>query len=106
MGNIGDSISSSAPAAGTSGPGYATTINSLLTEFKTRLTARVPLSSLLFNTDVDFNSQALLNAEYITLVNEGVSPVSSPGHRIAAFGGNFVVGKPLWRYPNYKWRNT
>ena len=86
---IGDAISESAPAVGTAGPGYATTINALLTEFKARLTAKIPLSSLLANSNLDLNGQALLNAEYITLLNEGVSPVASPVNRIAAFSGDF-----------------
>lgn len=88
MGNIGDSISDSAPAVGTSGPGYATTINSLLTELKARLISRIPLSSLLTNDDLDLNGQALLNAAYVTLTNEAVSPVASPVNRLAAFSGN------------------
>lgn len=89
MGNIGDTISDSAPAVGTAGPGYATTINSLLTELKARLIAKIPLSSLLTNSDLDLNGQALLDAGYITLVNESVSPVASPANRLAAYGGNF-----------------
>src|SRR5512139_138276 len=88
MGNIGDSISDSAPAVGAAGPGYATTINSLLTELKARLVAKVPLSSLLTNSNLNLNSQALLNAANITLVNEGVSPIASPSNRIAAYAGN------------------
>lgn len=89
MGNIGDSISDTAPAVGTAGPGYATTINSLLTEIKARLIAKIPLSSLLTNADLDLNGQALLNAGYITLVDEAVSPVASPINRIAAYAGDF-----------------
>lgn len=88
MGNIGDSISDSAPAVGTAGPGYATTINALLTEFKARLISRIPLSSLLTNSDLDLDGQALLNAAYITMVDEDVSPVASPVNRIAAFDGD------------------
>lgn len=88
MGNIGDTISDSAPAVSTSGPGYATTINALLTEFKSRLSARIPLSSLLTNSNLDLNGQALLNAAYLTLANESVSPVASPVNRVAAYGGN------------------
>lgn len=89
MGNIGDSISESAPAVGTAGTGYASTINALLTEVKARLVAKIPLSSLLTNSDLDLNGQALLNAGYITMVNEAVSPVASPLNRVAAFGGDF-----------------
>lgn len=88
MGNIGDSISDTAPAVGTAGPGYATTINSILTEVLARLVAKIPLSSLLTNSDLDLNGQALLDASYITLVNEGVSPVASPSNRLTAYGGD------------------
>jgi hypothetical protein len=88
MGNIGDAISDTAPAVGTAGPDYATTINALLTEIRSRLISRIPLSSLLTNDDLDLNGQALLNAAYITLANEAVSPVASPVNRFAAFGGN------------------
>lgn len=89
MGNIGDTISDTAPAVGSAGPGYATIINSLLTELRARLVAKIPLSSLLTNSNLDLNGQALLNAAYITLVNESVSPVASPSNRIAAYGGDF-----------------
>lgn len=88
MGNIGDTISDSAPAVSTAGPGYATTINALLTEFKTRLVAKIPLSSLLTNSNLDMNGQAILNAAYLTLVNEAVSPVASPVNRFASYQGN------------------
>lgn len=88
MGNIGDSISDTAPSVGTSGPGYATTINSLLTELRARLISRIPMSSLLVNSTLDMNGQAITNGAYITLANEAISPVASPVNRVAAFGGN------------------
>lgn len=88
MGNIGDSISDSSPALGTAGTGYAETINSLLTEFKNRLVAKIPLSSLILNDDFDLNGQAVIDAAYITLINESVSPVASPINRLAAYAGN------------------
>lgn len=88
MGNIGDSISDSSPALGTAGTGYAETINSLLTEFKNRLVAKIPLSALILNDDFDLNGQAVIDAAYITLVNESVSPVASPINRLAAYAGN------------------
>lgn len=88
MGNIGDSISDSAPAVGTAGPGYATTINSILTEVITRLTARIPLSSLLVNSNLDMNSQAMLNLGYATISNDSSTPGSSPVNRLTAYQGN------------------
>lgn len=89
MGNIGDTISDTVPAVGSSGPGYATDINALLTEFKARLTAMIPMSSLLLNSDLDMNGQAILDAEYITLQNTASTPGASPVNRITAFGGDF-----------------
>lgn len=90
MGNIGDTITETAPAVGTSGPGYATTINAILTELRARLIKKIPMSALLTNSDLDLNGHALLNAAYITLLDESVSPsgVLSPTNRIAAFDGN------------------
>lgn len=88
MGNIGDSISDSAPAVGTSGPGYATTINSLLTEIKARLIARIPLSSLLTNSDLEMNGQALLDVGHITLTDAASTPGASPVNRIEAYDGD------------------
>lgn len=88
MGNIGDTISDTIPTVGSAGPTYASTINSLLTEIKARLIAKIPLSSLLTNSDLDMNGQAIIDAAYMTLVNEAVSPVASPANRIAAYGGN------------------
>jgi hypothetical protein len=46
LGIIGDAIATLVPAVGTAGPGYATTINALLEEFKTRLVAKVGFTSL------------------------------------------------------------
>lgn len=89
MGNIGDSISTNVPAVGASGPSYATDINALLTEYKVRLTAKVPLSSLLANSTFDMNGQAMTNLSYITLPNIGSTPGASPVNRITAHAGNF-----------------
>src|SRR5574341_511798 len=88
MGNIGDAISESAPALATSGPGYASTINALLTEFKTRMTAKIPLSSLLTSGTLDLNGQPLTNAQYITLNNTASTPGSSPIRRLTTYQDN------------------
>ena len=76
MGNIGDPISTAVPVSGTAGPTYATNVNDLLTEFKARLTAKIPLSSLITNSDLDLSGKALLNAAYVTLAN--TSAAASP----------------------------
>ena len=88
MGNIGDSFSTTLPPVGSAGPTYATDINSILTEVMARLSARVPLSSLLLTSSLDVNGQALLNALYLVLNNTSSSPGSSPVNRVTAFGGN------------------
>jgi hypothetical protein len=88
MGNIGDTISESPPAVSTAGPGYASTINDLLTEFKARLVSKIPLSALLTNSDLDLNGRALLNTAYITMVNESLSPVASPSNRFTSYAGD------------------
>lgn len=94
MGNIGDPISTLVPAVGAPGTQYATDIDTLLTEMKTRLVAKVPLSSVLVNSDVSVNGNALLNAKYLTLQNEGVSPVSAPVNRVTTFGGDLWYVSP------------
>lgn len=88
MGNIGDAFATTLPTVGSAGPGYATSINAILTEAMARLSAQIPYSSLLNNTDLDMNAQAVLDAAYVTLVNESVSPVSSPSNRLTSYGGN------------------
>lgn len=47
MPSIGDPITQTIPVVGTTGTSYATQINDFLTEVRTRLEARLPLSSLL-----------------------------------------------------------
>jgi hypothetical protein len=89
MGNIGDSITPSVPSVGATGPGYATDINAILTEVVARLSAKVPFSSLSNNSNLDLNGQSLLNAAYVTLVNESVSPVASPANRATSYSGDF-----------------
>lgn len=92
MGNIGDPISTAVPVSGTAGPTYATNVNDLLTEFKARLTAKIPLSSLITNSDLDLSGKALLNAAYVTLAN--TSAAASPVNRIAAVSGDLYWISP------------
>jgi len=46
VGLIGDAIATLIPSVGASGPGFATDINALLTEFKTRLTQKITGAAL------------------------------------------------------------
>lgn len=94
MGNIGDPISTLVPGVGAPGTQYASDIDSLLSEFKTRLVAKVPLASVLVNADLPMSGNALLNAKYLTLQNEAASPVSSPVNRVTTFGGDLWYVSP------------
>lgn len=67
MGDIGTPMTSgTVPAVGTSGTGYATTINAFLTEAKGRLEAKVPFSSLLVGT-LDMANNAIQNVSNLLL---------------------------------------
>ena len=90
MGQIGDPISTSVPSVGTAGPGYATSINTLLGEFKTRLTQLVPNASLTWTSDANLNGSKLLNVGYLTL-SEQSSVASSPVGQIVYSGGEFYL---------------
>lgn len=88
MGNIGDPITPAIPAVGSAGPGYATDIDAILTEVVARLSAKVPLSSVSFNNNLDLAGNDLLNASNITFQSSGGAPSGSPFNRFASFGGN------------------
>lgn len=87
MGNIGDPFSTLLPAVGASGPGYAVDYTSIMTEVMARLASKVPLSSLLTNSDLDINGQGILNAVYLSLVDVG-SPAATPLNRVATYAGD------------------
>jgi hypothetical protein len=89
MGNIGDPISTSVPTVGTSGPAYAATINELMDEVKARLEAKIPYSSLVANSAMNMNGQAITNVGYLTFVNGTVSPAASPSSRVEVYNGDF-----------------
>ena len=95
MGSIGDPYLVSVPTVGTAGPGFATSINSILQETINRLSVKVPVSSIDFNNDADFGGSSILNAANITLVNEAVSPVPAPSNRICTFGGDLWYVSPF-----------
>src|SRR5690349_20303027 len=88
VGNIGDAFSTSIPPVGTFGPGYANSVNLILTEVMTRLAAKVPLSSLNFSSTLDMTGQSIINAAYVTLQNTSSTPGASPVNRLTAYLGN------------------
>jgi hypothetical protein len=88
MGNIGDSITPSVPIVGSAGPQYATDINAILTEIVARLSAKVPLASINFNSNLDLSGSDLLNIGNIVFSNQLSTPSGSPFNRFAVFGGN------------------
>lgn len=88
MGIIGDPITTAVPPAGSSGPQYALDVNAILEEVVTRVSTKIPYSALRPTTDFDLNGNALLNAKYVTTVDEAVSPVPSPINRFTSFSGD------------------
>lgn len=91
MGNIGDTVTQTIPAVGTSGTTYATNINLFLTEVKTRLETLIPRTSLAAG-DFDLAGHGLLNAEYLDISNQAGAPAApsatSPTNALIAYGGN------------------
>lgn len=86
MGKIGDPITESAPAVGSTG--YAATINALLTEIKARVTAKVLTSSLdVADAALDMNNQAVQNAGSVGLYSQG-SVAATPYGRLVRYNGN------------------
>ena len=94
MGNIGDTFSTSVPTVGTAGPGFATDINAILTECISRLSSKVPLSSILFNADLDLGGQSLLNTAGVTFTQLGGAPSGAPFARAASFNNDFYWVNP------------
>lgn len=94
MGNIGDDITTTVPAVGSAGPGYATDINSILGEVIARLEAKIPLSSLQTNSNLDLNGQSIDNINYLRFVNGVVTPAASPTCRITVYNGDLWYVSP------------
>jgi hypothetical protein len=86
MSNIGDPVTQTIPAVGTTGTSYATDINALLTEFKSRLENKVPLSSLLIGT-LDLTNNPLQNAQYLSLYPQPAAPTTPTGS-LQMYAGN------------------
>lgn len=87
MASIGDSFTQPIPAVSTSGTAYATQVNAVLTELVTRVSNPVPLSSL-SGSELDLNNVPIVDAQYVALVNQSVSPGASPSGRIEQYQGN------------------
>jgi hypothetical protein len=86
MGNIGDTIATAIPVVGAGGSGYATDIDSFLTEVKARLEAKLPKSSIAAGS-LDLANNALQNASYITLYNMLSAPTTPVGS-LQAYNGD------------------
>lgn len=84
VGNIGDSMSQTIPAVGTSGTTYASDINLFLTEVKNRLEALVPRSSLAPG-NLDLGGYTISNALSVNLYDStGVTAPSSSLYQIGS----------------------
>jgi hypothetical protein len=94
VGNIGDTFPYSVPTVGSAGPAYATSVDNILTEAISRLSAKIPLSSLQFSANLDLSGQALLNAAYLTLVNASSTPGASPVNRLTTYLGDLWYVSP------------
>lgn len=88
MGNIGDVIIPSIPTVGSAGPQFATDINAVLTEIVTRLSTKVPLSSISFSSDLNLAGASLLNALGVTFSGLTGAPAGAPFSRFAVFNGD------------------
>lgn len=86
---IGDPFTTAVPAVGAIGPQFATDINAILTEVIARLSVKVPVSSVNFNSNLNLAGSTFTNVGSITLVNSPTSPAATPINRVTAFNGDF-----------------
>lgn len=96
MGIIGDALATLVPPVGTAGPGYATTINALLEEFKTRLVAKIGFASL--------NAGAVpASTAALTVSSAGALSTNSSGNRVGTvFATNADVTNPIKHGPKFR----
>lgn len=96
MSNIGDPFTTAVPPVSSPGPQFALDINDILTEVMSRLSVKVPASSINFNTNLGFVGSAITDVAYITLVNAAASPATqlTPANRITAFSGDLWYVSP------------
>lgn len=86
--SIGSPLTNSVPAVGTSGTGYATTINALLNEIKTYLEGTVPYSSL-SGTELDMTNLPIVNISYSKFYDQGATPSTAIVGRLVYANGEF-----------------
>ncbi len=83
----GDSLSTTIPAVGAAGTGYATSINARLAEVETVLESKVPYSSLT-GSELDLNNVPIRDATYVELYEGASAPGASPVGRLARYQNN------------------
>ena len=91
MGNIGEPMTSTIPAVGSSGTAYATSINAFLAEVEQRLEAPVPLDSLLIG-DLDMANNDIENVRSLYFYPATDSPTEVG--TIQMFAGDFWFVSP------------
>lgn len=94
MGSIGDPFTTSVPTVGSSGPGFATSINAILTEVIARLSVKVPLTSVNISTNLDVAGSSVLNVSGLTFQNLALAPAGAPVNRLATFNGDLYYVSP------------
>lgn len=94
MSTYGDSFSTTLPAVGSSGPQYATDMNSILTDIMTRLSSKIPLSSLLVTTDLSLAGFNLTNATSLGMVNVSGTGFATAVPRVMVVNGNLTYVGP------------
>jgi hypothetical protein len=83
----GDPLSTSIPAVGAAGTGYATSINARLAEIEAILESDVPYSSLT-GSELDLNNVPIRDATYVELYEGASTPGASPVGRLARYQNN------------------
>lgn len=98
---IGDALTNSAPAVGSAGTGYATSVNALLTEIKTLLEQKIPFTSL-SGAVLDMANVPITNAQYVTLIEGATPPLTTPLGQLARYQNNlyWVTDEGVLRITN------
>lgn len=89
--SIGEPITQPIPPVGTSGTSYATQLVAFLTEVKTRLEAKVALTSLLAGV-FDLSNNGLANASYLGMYDSTEVPTTPVGSFQRYNGDAYYVG--------------
>lgn len=85
--SYGSAMTSNIPTVGASGTQYATDVNEFLTEVQDILESKVPFSALQ-GDELDMNNVPLIDAKYVALYDQSVTPVISPAGRFESYQGN------------------